>query len=279
MYSFISFSMIIIFVLMLQMSIISGFSGVFRGQNSAGRYHSFHSSALSAKRNWQPSPEDNDINDALLDNINGISFDVELPRRAGIDWGTDLSFRWVYVVGLDPGGEAAKSGRVQLGDYIIGLNNISTVASDFDFVLSTLTQQKEDRFNYTFFRGAKEQLMGGPVPEPSDLSCIVTVIQNGKPDLMLRCPGGTNLRQLLVSNGINVYRSITRWTNCNGNQRCGTCIVDIKDGMDRCSRKALDEEAVLRENPEGYRLSCITSVYGDVTVEVQGRVGAAQWTR
>ena len=41
--------------------------------------------------------------------------------------------------------------------------------------------------------------------------------------------GGTNLRKLLVGNGINVYRSITRWTNCSGKQRCGTCIVDVRD--------------------------------------------------
>lgn len=87
------------------------------------------------------------------------------------------------------------------------------------------------------------------------------------------------MRQLLVGNGINVYRSITRWTNCNGKQRCGTCIVDVKEGLESCSRRALDEESVLRENPDSHRLSCVTSVYGDVTVEVQGAVGAAQWTR
>ena len=69
------------------------------------------------------------------------------------------------------------------------------------------------------------------------------------------------------------------WTNCNGKQRCGTCIVDIESGIEGCSRKALDEEAVLRENPESYRLSCVTSVYSNVTVTVQGPVGAAQWTR
>lgn len=39
--------------------------------------------------------------------------------------------------------------------------------------------------------------------------------------------GGTNIRELLVDNGINVYRSVTRWTNCKGKQRCGTCIVDV----------------------------------------------------
>ena len=51
------------------------------------------------------------------------------------------------------------------------------------------------------------------------------------------------------------------------------------DGFDNCSRRALNEDAVLRENPNSYRLSCVTSVYGDVTVKVLGPVGAAQWTR
>ena len=233
------------------------------------------STSLSAKKNWQPPPSENAVIDESGD---GIAYNVTLGRSPGIDWGADLSFRWIYVVGLDPGGDAALSGKVELGDYIIGIGNTSTIAADFDFVITSLTKVKEET-EFTFFRGSKEQLMGGPVPEPSDLSCTVTVKQEGKDDIALVCPGGTNLRQLLVSNGINVYRSLTRWTNCNGNQRCGTCIVNIDEGMEQCSRKALDEEAVLAENPESYRLSCITSVYGDVTVTVQSPVGAAQWTR
>lgn len=233
---------------------------------------------LRAKKDWSPPPDEG--KEPIIDEEgNGIAFDVDLSKRPGIDWGADLSFKWVYVIGMDPGGAAASSGKVELGDYIIGIGNTSTIAADFDYVLTTLQNLKEDETTFTFFRGTKEQLMGGPVPEPSDLSCTVTVKQQGKEDIQLVCPGGTNLRQLLVSNGINVYRSLTRWTNCNGNQRCGTCIVNIDEGMDKCSRKALDEEFVLAENPESYRLSCITSVYGDVTVTVQGQVGAAQWTR
>ena len=42
--------------------------------------------------------------------------------------------------------------------------------------------------------------------------------------------------------------------------------VKILEGGASCSRRALDEEAVLRENPENYRLCCVTSVYGDVKV-------------
>jgi hypothetical protein len=37
-----------------------------------------------------------------------------------------------------------------------------------------------------------------------------------------------------------------------------------------CTRKSLNEAAALMENPDTYRLSCITNVYEDVTLEVQG---------
>ena len=56
-------------------------------------------------------------------------------------------------------------------------------------------------------------------------------------------------------------------------------IVDVTQGGENCTRRSLDEEMTLAENPESYRLSCITSVYGDINVEVQGTVGAAQWTK
>lgn len=227
-----------------------------------------------AKKEWRPPSETSAS--APEDSGQGISFSIELPKRCGISWGSDISFSWVYVLDLEPTGEAFASGLIQKGDYIIGLGNTSTIAKDFDFVLTTYNAQPS-LFNYTFFRGTKEQLLGGPVPEPEETTCTVTVKQQGKKDIVLECPGGTNLRRLLVGNGINVYRSLTRWTNCNGQQRCGTCIVDIQDDtLKNCNRRALDEEDVLRENPETYRLSCVTAVYGDVTVEVMSPVGAAQ---
>mmetsp|Transcript_75005 Transcript_75005/g.142148 ORF Transcript_75005/g.142148 Transcript_75005/m.142148 type:complete len:127 (+) Transcript_75005:105-485(+) len=97
--------------------------------------------------------------------------------------------------------------------------------------------------------------------------------------LVLTCKPGTNLRDLLVANGVNVYRSLSRWTNCSGKQLCGTCIVEVTEGLDRCSRRGLDEASTLRQNPQTYRLSCVTDVYGDVSVVVGGEVGAEQWTR
>ena len=53
-----------------------------------------------------PSPEgilsggdSNSAGEASGDLESGYAFEIELPKRAGIDWGADLSFSWVYVLG------------------------------------------------------------------------------------------------------------------------------------------------------------------------------------
>eukprot|EP01035_Chromulina_nebulosa_P034655 gene34655-46517_t len=185
------------------------------------------------KRNWSPVSQPSQDSDTG-DEEPGIAYTVEMGKSCGISWGSDLSFRWIYVMDIDPNGEAAgnvfKGIHLTFRDYIIGAGNTSLIGQDFDFVLSSLKSQPDSRFNYTFFRGRKELLTGGPaVLEPADMTLSVTVVQDGQKDRTLQCPGGTNLRKLLVGNGINVYRSITRWTNCSGKQRCGTCIVDVRD--------------------------------------------------
>jgi ferredoxin len=111
----------------------------------------------------------------------------------------------------------------------------------------------------------------------------VTVVQdrggNDEKIRTLTAPAGVNVRELLVANGINVYQSVTRWTNCKGKQLCGTCIVNVSDGSLSTNRKSMDEASTLRENPDSYRLSCVTFAYGDVTVETFPPINAAQWTR
>lgn len=59
----------------------------------------------------------------------------------------------------------------------------------------------------------------GAEAPPAEIT--VTVKQDGKPELALTAPSGANLRDFLTENGINVYQSITRWTNCKGKQLCG----------------------------------------------------------
>lgn len=227
---------------------------------------------------------------------------IRLPRAPGIEWGTDLSFSFVYVRAMDPTGPASLSGEISVGDQLCELKPVSTstkemkenspvnlMGAPFDFVMNAFASLDKNvqKVDLVFFRGTKEELKaaasgnksGGSEPEV----VTITVVENkGSTKELIKtieAPVGCNVREVLVDNDINVYQSITRWTNCKGKQLCGTCIVNIIDGAPNTNRKSMDEGSTLRENPESYRLSCITFAYGDVTVETFPPIEAAQWTR
>jgi ferredoxin len=229
---------------------------------------------------------------------------IRLSRAAGIEWGTDLSFAFVYIRALDPSGEAAMSGQVQVGDQLCELraviaaetendfaNNdpVNLVGAPFDFVMeafANLDRSVKD-LDLIFFRGTRNELKaaatGGKSDSQEAKTVTITIIENkGSPDEKvhkLTAPAGVNIRQLCVDNGINVYQSVTRWTNCKGKQLCGTCIVNLSQGAMGTNRKSMDEASTLRENPDSYRLSCVTQAYGDCTIETFPPIKAAQWTR
>lgn len=220
---------------------------------------------------------------------------IRLPRATGIEWGTDLSFRFVYVRDMDPSGPAYLSGKIEKGDQLCELRaveentcSINLLGAPFDFVMSGFAELPKivKEVDLVFFRGTKNELKAvctgdGSSADPETVT--ITVIENkGSPQQQthtLTAPAGVNVRQLCVDNGINVYQSVTRWTNCKGKQLCGTCIVDITNGAIHTNRKSMDEASTLRDNPDSYRLSCITFAYGDVTVETFPPINADQWTR
>lgn len=74
---------------------------------------SFKNQLLFSNNRWEPPS-----NNPKIENIeinNGITYTVELPKSSGISWGSDISFRCIYVQDLDPQGEAAKTGMVNKG--------------------------------------------------------------------------------------------------------------------------------------------------------------------
>jgi ferredoxin len=223
---------------------------------------------------------------------------VRLSRALGIDWGTDLSFSFVYVRGMDPSGSASISGAVEPGDQVCELRPVKSRAGDapvnlvgasFDAVMGAFASLGREvrEVDLVFFRGTRDELRaacaGGESPGGGGGDAItITVVQDRGPNESIRvikARAGCNVRQVLTDNGINVYQSVTRWTNCKGKQLCGTCIVNVAEGGGGTNRKSLDEASTLRENPDSYRLSCVTFAYGDVTVETFPPVKAAQWTR
>ncbi len=75
-----------------------------------------------------------------------------------------------------------------------------------------------------------------------------------------------NLRKAALKNGMEVYNGLSRLMNCGGHGSCGTCTMEIVEGMENLSAKTLAEKIHLKGAPENIRLSCQAEVLGDICV-------------
>lgn len=80
---------------------------------------------------------------------------------------------------------------------------------------------------------------------------------------------GTNLRLNALENRIAIYKMMAKFMNCGGHGQCGTCIVEIVEGMENLSSRTEVEKVMLKRKPETYRLACQTCVYGSVSVKTK----------
>lgn len=77
---------------------------------------------------------------------------------------------------------------------------------------------------------------------------------------------GANLRIKAMENGIDIYTFKGKMMNCGGYGQCGTCIVNITEGIDNLSPKTEVEDRKLKKKPTTYRLACQSLVNGPVSV-------------
>lgn len=80
---------------------------------------------------------------------------------------------------------------------------------------------------------------------------------------------GSILRQKALENQIDLYKLMAKVTNCGGVGQCGTCVVEILEGMDRLSPRTAAEDRHLKRKPDSFRLACQTKVNGDVVVKTK----------
>lgn len=77
---------------------------------------------------------------------------------------------------------------------------------------------------------------------------------------------GANLRFKALENGVDLYTFMGKMMTCGGYGQCGTCIVEVVEGMEYLSPRTEVENRKLRKKPENYRLACQTLVHGPVSV-------------
>jgi ferredoxin len=80
---------------------------------------------------------------------------------------------------------------------------------------------------------------------------------------------GANLRFKALENGIDLYTLMGKMMNCGGYGQCGTCIVEIVEGMENLSPRTEVENRKLKKKPDSYRLACQTVVNGPVSVKTK----------
>jgi ferredoxin len=77
---------------------------------------------------------------------------------------------------------------------------------------------------------------------------------------------GANLRFKALENGIDLYTFVGKMMNCGGYGQCGTCLVEVVEGMENLSPRTEAENRKLKNKPANYRLACQTLVSGPVSV-------------
>nr|WP_290222367.1 2Fe-2S iron-sulfur cluster-binding protein [Trichocoleus desertorum] len=90
-----------------------------------------------------------------------------------------------------------------------------------------------------------------------------------KEDKEVIAADGANLRFKAIENGIDIYTLIGKMTNCGGYGQCGTCIVEVVEGLDNLSPRTEVEDRKLKKKPDNYRLACQALVNGPVSVNTK----------
>lgn len=105
---------------------------------------------------------------------------------------------------------------------------------------------------------------------------VLTLVNEGK---TIEITEGSNLRKVLLKNGISPYIGKDKFLNCLGNGLCGTCRVEIVDGKGAPTMSPLEEAALLgltpiyaRQIPKNVRLSCRIDVTKDMSIKTYPKI-------
>lgn len=88
-------------------------------------------------------------------------------------------------------------------------------------------------------------------------------------DQEVTVPSGANLRFKALEHRIDVYKFVDKLLNCGGYGQCGTCVVEVIEGMQNLSPRTEFEERKLRKKPESYRLACQALVNGPISIRTK----------
>ncbi|MFZ4805109.1 MAG: 2Fe-2S iron-sulfur cluster-binding protein [Synechococcus lacustris] len=104
---------------------------------------------------------------------------------------------------------------------------------------------------------------------------VVRFVREGRE---LDCPAGTNLRELALAEGLELYGLKGRLGNCGGCGQCITCFVEVvaERQPGALSAPTAVEIKKLRRRPETWRLACQVLVLDSVAVLTRPQAGRGE---
>ncbi|WP_299489071.1 2Fe-2S iron-sulfur cluster-binding protein [Acaryochloris sp. IP29b_bin.137] len=78
-----------------------------------------------------------------------------------------------------------------------------------------------------------------------------------------------DLRSVALDSKIDLYTFKGKLMNCGGYGQCGTCIIEVVEGMDNLSPRTPVENVKLKRKPETFRLACQTLVLGPASIKTK----------
>jgi ferredoxin len=117
--------------------------------------------------------------------------------------------------------------------------------------------------------GAEEQLTTSEAPSVAETPAKVSfggTIKFVNENKEVVAADGANLRFKALENGIDLYTFMGKMMNCGGYGQCGTCVVEVTEGMENLSPRTETEERKLKKRSPNCRLACQTLVHGNVSI-------------
>jgi ferredoxin len=102
--------------------------------------------------------------------------------------------------------------------------------------------------------------------KPVFQSASINFVKEGKEVVAAQ---GANLRMKAIENQVDLYTFSGKMMNCGGYGQCGTCIVEIVEGIENLSPRTAFEDRKLKKKPASYRLACQALVNGAVSVKTK----------
>lgn len=109
---------------------------------------------------------------------------------------------------------------------------------------------------------ANQEIQQETKPQSKAFPCIKFV----KEDKEVVAADGANLRFKALENSVDLYTFMGKMMTCGGYGQCGTCVIEIVEGMEYLTPRTEVENRKLKKKPANYRLACQTLVHGPVSV-------------